>query len=599
MRAFFIVVSLFAGVAAAQERLPSFALTRFSLNDAPAGGLTAATGDVLPARKLRLFGAFHYEHSPLVLYRDEQPQGALVGNRFGLHLGAGYGITSWLTVSAELPIVLHQNGDDLHSLVNVAAPDSAGLGSPRLAARLSILSQRKGGLVKEMPFDLAFQIATAFPVGLGNALAVESGWNVFPQLSLGRDFGGLRLGAEVVGLIRPSAVSLSQLTVQDQIGSQLGVRALVATSIDIVRLEASFHTVVPLGSATPLGFELLGGARLPIGPIEIFVIAGPGFGTQPGTPTVRVLGGVGIRPDDTDPCSPIRTHTPAQCPELDDDADQIVNRADACPLEPEDIDRFKDTDGCPEPDNDGDGVFDTNDRCPLERGPLANRGCPVVTPKPVDTDGDGVVDSNDECPTEAGPAERKGCPLKDRDGDGVVDADDACPELAGPVERKGCPLQDKDNDGVEDHFDNCRDEAGPASNQGCPEKNRQLVIITNDKLVIKDKVYFATGKATILGRSFPLLNNVARVLREHEELQLVRIEGHTDAQGSRELNTTLSQRRANSVKDYLIHQGVDGTRLQAKGFGPDRPADTNATEAGRTNNRRVEFVIRAPGAPQE
>ncbi|MCA2977926.1 MAG: OmpA family protein, partial [Myxococcaceae bacterium] len=103
----------------------------------------------------------------------------------------------------------------------------------------------------------------------------------------------------------------------------------------------------------------------------------------------------------------------------------------------------------------------------------------------------------------------------------------------------------------------------------------------------------------ILARSFPLLNNVARVLREHPEIPLVRIEGHTDSVGNREANVSLSQRRANSVKDYLIHQGVDGTRLQARGYGPDRPSDTNATDAGRSNNRRVEFLIRAPGVGAE
>jgi len=137
---------------------------------------------------------------------------------------------------------------------------------------------------------------------------------------------------------------------------------------------------------------------------------------------------------------------------------------------------------------------------------------------------------------------------------------------------------------------------GPASNQGCPEKERQLVIITSGKLIIKEKVFFATAKATILPRSFALLNNVAQVLRDHPEIQLVRVEGHTDAQGGREYNVSLSQRRANSVKDYLIHQGVDGIRLQAKGFGPDKPADTNKTDAGRSNNRRVEFVIRGSGS---
>ncbi|MDP3237900.1 MAG: OmpA family protein [Myxococcales bacterium] len=603
-----IIRVLFAGVllavpALAQDAapLPPFSLTRFSPNDAPLGGLGAATGDMLPHKKFRAWGAFHYENNPLVLFRDNQRQGALVGNRLGLHLGVGYGITSWLTATLEVPIVLYQGGDDLSQIARVISPDSAGLASPRLSLRLGILSQRKGGLLADAPVDLAFQLGTAFPFGVGNALAVESGWNVFPQLSAGRDFGPVRLGGEVVGLIRPSSVNLtSGALMRDQVGSQLGLRALVSSTGDGARFEGSFHTLVPLGGGeTPAGFELLGGVRVPVGPVELFLLAGPGFGSLPGTPTVRVLGGVGIRPDDNDPCSQGRKHTPQQCPDLDDDNDLILNAVDRCPLEPEDKDGFQDADGCPDPDNDGDGVPDVSDKCPLKKGPLANNGCPVVKVVEVDTDGDGLTDAKDECPTEPGPIERNGCPLKDRDGDGVLDVDDECPDEPGPKERKGCPLKDKDGDTVEDKFDNCPEVKGPPSNQGCPEKQRQLVIITSEKLIIKEKVFFATAKATILPRSFPLLNNVATVLRDHPEIQLIRVEGHTDSQGGHDYNVSLSQRRANSVKDYLIHQGVDGIRLQAKGFGPDRPADTNKTDAGRSNNRRVEFVIRGVGAAND
>lgn len=595
------VLVSFSALAQEAAPLPPFSLTRFSPNDAPLGGLGAATGDVLPHKKFRAWGAFHYENNPLVLFRDNQRQGALVGNRLNLHLGVAYGITSWLTASLELPFVLYQGGDDLTQVAKVISPDSFGLASPRLSVRLGILSQRKGGLLADAPVDLAFQLGTAFPFGVGNALAVESGWNIFPQLSAGRDFGPVRFGGEVTGYVRPSAVNLSNATfVRDQIGSQLGLRALVGSTGDGVRFEGSFHTLVPLGGGeTPAGFELLGGARFPIGPIELFLMAGPGFGSLPGTPTVRVLGGVGIRPDDNDPCTSGRKHTPQQCPDLDDDNDTILNAADTCPLEPEDFDSYKDQDGCPDPDNDSDGVPDVSDKCPLKKGPLANNGCPMVKVVEIDTDSDGIVDAKDECPTEPGPPERNGCPVKDRDNDGLEDKDDACPDEAGPKENKGCPVKDKDGDTVEDKFDNCPEEKGPASNQGCPEKQKQLVIITSEKLIIKEKVFFATAKATILPRSFPLLNNVASVLRDHPEIQLIRVEGHTDAQGGRDYNISLSQRRANSVKDYLIHQGVDGTRLQAKGFGPDRPADSNKTEAGRSNNRRVEFVIRASGTSND
>ncbi len=133
--------------------------------------------------------------------------------------------------------------------------------------------------------------------------------------------------------------------------------------------------------------------------------------------------------------------------------------------------------------------------------------------------------------------------------------------------------------------------AGLVENAGCPAKERQLVIITADKLVISDKIFFATAKATILPVSFGLLNQVASVLRSHPEIAMVTVEGHTDDKGSAKLNRKLSLARAKSVKAYLEHQGIDSGRLNALGFGPDRPADDNKTEAGRANNRRVEFII--------
>ena len=114
--------------------------------------------------------------------------------------------------------------------------------------------------------------------------------------------------------------------------------------------------------------------------------------------------------------------------------------------------------------------------------------------------------------------------------------------------------------------------------------------------MIRQKVFFDTAKATIKNKSFGLLNQVAKILTQHPELGRVSIEGHTDSVGKPEANRTLSQGRAESVRAYLIKQGVDSARLQAKGFGPDRPFGTNLTAVGRENNRRVEFVVVPEGA---
>lgn len=595
VRAPLLALALVATTASAQQAapLPAFSLTRFTLNDGGRGALTAATGDTLPNHRFRATLALHYENNPLVYFRDSTRVGALVAHRVQLHVGLGFGITSWLQVTGELPIVVAQTGDDLTQLAGAVSPDSVGMGSPRLAARLGILSHGQTGLVKDMPFDLAFQLGFALPFGVGNALAQETGFNLTPQLSAGRDVGPVRLGGEVSTIIRGSSTALTSGTLKDTVGSQLGIRLLVGSNGDGARFEGSFHSLVALEGNAPPGFELLGGVRVPVGPLELFAIGGPGFGSLPGTPTVRVLAGVGLKPQ-ADKCEVGQPHSPADCPELDDDKDGLINRRDKCPLEPEDADQFEDDDGCIDPDNDRDRVLDADDKCPIEPGPKSNNGCPI---RVKDNDNDGTPDANDKCPTIPGPKDHQGCPIKDQDLDGVEDEVDACPTEPGPKERRGCPLKDRDEDTVEDARDNCPDEKGTPDNQGCPPAVRQLVIITADKLVITDKVYFATGKATILPKSFPLLNQVASVIRSHPNIPAITVEGHTDDQGSAKLNRKLSLNRAKAVAAYLEHQGVEGGRLNAMGFGPDRPADTNATEAGRANNRRVEFIIESAPKP--
>jgi outer membrane protein OmpA-like peptidoglycan-associated protein len=112
-----------------------------------------------------------------------------------------------------------------------------------------------------------------------------------------------------------------------------------------------------------------------------------------------------------------------------------------------------------------------------------------------------------------------------------------------------------------------------------------------EEIVILEKVYFDTNKAIIQKRSYNLLNQVAQTIRAHAELKKISIEGHTDAQGGHEKNMKLSQDRAESVRAYLISKAVAPERLEAHGFGPDRPVSDNKTAKGREANRRVEFHI--------
>ncbi len=242
-------------------------------------------------------------------------------------------------------------------------------------------------------------------------------------------------------------------------------------------------------------------------------------------------------------------------------------------------------------DLDGDGIDDSDDKCPEERGPSATQGCPDPN---ADTDDDGIVNSKDACPTEAedpdGYQDDDGCPEqethKDTDNDGVFDKEDECPKVAGPKALRGCP--DKDSDGIPDHQDACPTAPGNASERGCP-KYKQLVV-TETKIEIKQKIYFAFALTQILPKSDPLLEEVAQALKDRPQL-CVRIEGHTDNKGSRQANQVLSQGRAESVRDFLTSHGIEDRRLKPVGYADTLPLDDNSTPEGRENNRRVEFVI--------
>ena len=240
----------------------------------------------------------------------------------------------------------------------------------------------------------------------------------------------------------------------------------------------------------------------------------------------------------------------------DRDGDGILDDVDKCPDDPEDKDGFEDEDGCPDLDNDKDGILDKNDKCPME---------------PEDKDG-----FEDE----------DGCPELDNDKDGILDADDKCPNQPGPKENQGCPDTDRDKDGVVDRLDACPDEPGPPP-RGCPE--RKFLIITKDKIELKQKIHFATNKAKIFPDSFDLLN-VVEVLKSRPEL-LLRIEGHTDNKGKLPKNMVLSDQRAAAVRDYLVKAGVVDDRLVSRGFGPTVPIGDNKSNAGREQNRRTEFYI--------
>ncbi|GAA3978371.1 hypothetical protein GCM10022246_33180 [Pedobacter ginsengiterrae] len=162
-------------------------------------------------------------------------------------------------------------------------------------------------------------------------------------------------------------------------------------------------------------------------------------------------------------------------------------------------------------------------------------------------------------------------------------------------------LADDDNDGVANKFDKCPGTASGTvvDGSGCPIKvqreiikETKVVVTEADRKVVKDAISnleFDLGKSTIRSKSFATLNRVAALLVEKNFS--LKLAGHTDNTGGRELNLRLSKDRAESVKAYLVSQGANASRIEATGYGPDQPISTNKTAAGRQENRRVEFTI--------
>lgn len=215
-----------------------------------------------------------------------------------------------------------------------------------------------------------------------------------------------------------------------------------------------------------------------------------------------------------------------------------------------------------------------------------------------DRDGDGIPDATDQCPDLAedydGFADNDGCPDLDNDGDGIPDANDDCPnqpeDFDGYQDTDGCPDPDNDGDGILDKDDKCPNQAedmnGYQDSDGCPDGGA-----SNPAIPALAYINFKFNTAEISGADpVPILEDVARIMKERPSLRL-KITGHTDNVGSDEYNSTLSLRRAEAVKGYLVGRGVDDSRFTIEGKGEGAPLDTNDTDLGRARNRRIEFSI--------
>lgn len=260
--------------------------------------------------------------------------------------------------------------------------------------------------------------------------------------------------------------------------------------------------------------------------------------------------------------------------DTDTDGDGIPDKQDLSLKYAEDFDSFQDGDGAPDYDNDQDAIPDIYDRAPN-----------------APEDEDGFQDWD-------------GAPDEDNDGDGIPDVWDKAPnqpeDFDGYEDSDGEPDYDNDGDGVPDIYDGAPNEPETVNGymdwDGIPDGEKKPEPVKTDIMpqkvgekVILRGVNFKTASAQLSLNSYVILDDVVEILKEHTEIQL-KIEGHCDSRGEDAYNLDLSQRRADSVRNYLLQQGIEGHRLEAIGYGEKHPIASNETVDGRAQNRRVVFL---------
>jgi OmpA-OmpF porin, OOP family len=213
-----------------------------------------------------------------------------------------------------------------------------------------------------------------------------------------------------------------------------------------------------------------------------------------------------------------------------------------------------------------------------------SRGAQVATSPKVaavpDVDEDAIPDDVDECVTEKedgkSPNPKDGCKAdpNDQDNDGLGISDK-------------CPAQPETVNGYQDE-DGCPDDL--------PKETHVVVTITQDELKCCAKVLFATGKASIQEASAPLVDHVAKTLKDNPTIELLEVSGHADRLGREDQNLTLTRQRADAVVEALARHGIERKRLRGAGYGSYCPLVEGDTPDARERNRRVEFkIIRRDG----
>ncbi len=587
-----LVVSL-AGTASAQSE-GGFALSQFE--PAPAGDpffgvpSPAAPGHLDPRGQVM----FDYAHIPIRLRAEDV---AIVSSQGFLRFNAALPLWKRLLVSLEFPMVVNQAGED-PGLTDTTFPalEAPQAGDLRIGLRGRIWGE------DATPFQLGGGGYMFAPTGTQDQYAGDGGFRGALHLAMGG-----RVGTSVALLWGVAAGVVLRASDSPHAFTYSAGAGLVFAD-DVVQIGPEIYGATPLSGDLPLASipvvetaagtnaELLFGTKIRVLDGLTFGGAiGPGLSNSVGTPAFRALGTLGWTPLPR-PKGSDEPDEPEAAGDQDDDG--ITDDIDACPDVPGDPNPDPAKDGCPPDDRDGDGILDVEDACPgtpgLRNVDATMNGCPE------DSDADGVHDGIDACPKIPGELSedptQNGCPL-DRDGDGIADGRDACPSVkGGPSDdpaNDGCP-DDPDGDGIRFAADACPTAAGPADprpeRNGCP-RGATPAVAAQDEL--GPRILFGVSKTEIDNVIRQLTDGVVDQVRgalADPSVAHIEVQGHTDDSGEEDVNGTVSRKRAENVRGWLISRGIPADKLVAKGYSYTKPVADNRIRQGRRLNRRVQFV---------